>query len=76
MVLTILLVLVAGACGPRHKNQCAGNTTGTCITGDVCTMDHRNGCMVCQCRPLEEHPIGAPDRPDPDDTAAPPVPVH
>ena len=68
----VLVVILATACGPKRKNQCAGNVTGTCVNGEVCSMDRNRGCQVCQCRPWDQTPIGT----DPDDQGSPPIPVH
>lgn len=79
---SVLACLVAtaalAACGPKVKNQCAGNTTGNCVAGEQCSFDAKRGCQVCQCAPLDnanqDDPFGN-DR-NPDDRSQPPEPVH
>ncbi|MFN0248005.1 MAG: hypothetical protein ACKV2T_14035 [Kofleriaceae bacterium] len=72
------LIAVLAACGPKVKNQCPGNVTGTCVAGEQCTFDQKRGCQVCQCAPLDnaaqDDPLGN-DR-NPDDRSMPPKPVH
>ncbi|MBL0218617.1 MAG: hypothetical protein IPQ07_32655 [Myxococcales bacterium] len=70
-ILALVAVVSLGACGPKRKNQCPGTTAGTCVNGEVCSMDRKRGCQICQCRPLNETNTGN----DPDDPN-PPVPVH
>jgi hypothetical protein len=65
------MLAVSAACGPKRANQCAGNATGTCVNGEVCSFDHHRGCQVCQCRPFDQTNTGH----DPDDPN-PPIPVH
>ncbi len=67
----VLVVMLAAACGPKRKNQCAGNVTGACVNGEVCSMDRERGCQVCQCRPWDQTPTAN----DPDDVS-PTIPVH
>ncbi|HEU0036028.1 MAG TPA: hypothetical protein VFQ53_35695 [Kofleriaceae bacterium] len=67
----MLLVLVVAGCQKPHPNQCASNTTGACVNGEVCSLDRARGCQVCQCRPYDQVPQGN----DPDDPT-PPYPVH
>jgi hypothetical protein len=61
----------ATACGPKHKNQCAGTVAHGCVNGEVCSFDRQRGCQVCECRPFDQTPTGN----DPDDPN-PPIPVH
>ena len=70
-VVLVLSVAPLAACGPKHKNQCAGNATSGCVNGEVCSFDRKLGCQVCQCRPWDQTDTGQ----DPDDPN-PPVPVH
>ncbi len=76
--LLVAIVAVLGACGPKTKNQCAGNTAGNCVTGEQCTFDQKRGCQVCQCAPLENGNQDDPfaDTKNPDDRSMPPEPVH
>jgi hypothetical protein len=76
-------LLVAGfiaalaACGPKVKNQCPGNVTGTCVTEEQCSFDAARGCQVCQCAPLDNNPDAPFDNDrSPDDRSQPPEPVH
>ena len=62
---------LAAACGPKTTNQCASNTTGKCVNGEVCSFDKAKGCQVCECRPFDQTNT----KNDPDDPN-PPVPVH
>jgi hypothetical protein len=70
-ILVALTLVLAAGCGPKVKNQCPGNTAGTCVNGEVCSMDRHRGCQVCQCRPFDQTNTGN----DPDDPN-PPLPVH
>jgi hypothetical protein len=78
MRLALLLCLSLAACGPKVKNKCAGNTAGTCVTGEQCSYDSKQGCQVCQCAPLDnankDDPFG--NDKNPDDRSLPPEPVH
>lgn len=73
----LVVCLLLAACGPKNKNQCAGNTAGNCVTGEQCSFDQKRGCQVCQCAPLDkadkDDPFG--DK-NPDDRSQPPEPVH
>lgn len=75
--LFLCLVLVVG-CGPKAKSQCASNTAGTCITGEQCSYDEKQGCQVCQCAPIDQsHNKDDPfNNGNPDDRTRPPEPVH
>ena len=74
----LFLVVAFAACGPKVKNQCAGTTAGTCVTGEQCSFDQARGCQVCQCAPLDssdqDDPFG--NDKNPDDPSLPPEPVH
>lgn len=69
--LGLALGLGLAACGPKRTDQCAGNATGHCLNGEVCSLDRGRGCLVCQCRPYDQTDTGH----DPDDPN-PPIPVH
>ena len=66
----LLLILVLSACGPKRKNQCPGNTTGTCLAGEKCTWDRAHNCQACVCESIN----GDQTNPrDPSDPTGPPT---
>jgi hypothetical protein len=67
----VAVTAALAGCGPKHKNQCPGNTAQACVNGEVCSFDRSRGCHVCQCRPYDQTPMG-----DDPDSPTPAIPVH